>query len=167
MSGPADLTGPMGSCGQGERKCAGTNASDRCDRGLFVVDRLCPSGSTCEDTYCAPPATMLPTQIGQRCDVGGAQELQCEASKTLMLACQPFVDPNNHSLQWFCDKPVGAGGAGTACKQGGECQSGFCGANGTCFVACKGSFECAGGLSCNMVEIAVEDVRVQAGSCVP
>ena len=88
------------------------------------------------------------------------------ASRMLMLECQPFVDPNNRSVQWFCDSPVGAGGPGTSCKQGSECKSGFCGSNGTCFRACKMDFEC-GGLSCNNVEIVVEGVRVQSGSCVP
>jgi hypothetical protein len=166
MAGPADLSGAMGACNEGERKCAGSGASDRCDKGTFVVDRLCPAGSNCEETYCAPPATMLPTQIGQRCDVGGAQEAQCMASKTLALQCQPFIDPNNHSVQWFCAKPVGGGGAGASCKQDGDCQSGFCGSNGTCFVACRMSFEC-GTLQCNQVQIVVEGVRVQSGSCAP
>jgi hypothetical protein len=167
MAGPADLSGPMGSCGAGERKCAGTSASDGCERGMFVVDRQCPAGSICNLTYCAPPATMLPTQIGQRCDVGGPQQVQCMANRTAMLACQPFVDPNDHSLHWFCDKAVGKGGAGTSCKQGSECQSGLCGSNGTCFVACQMDFECTNGLKCDNVQIVVEGVRVQAGSCAP
>ena len=165
MVRPADLSG--GTCGPGERRCAGSTTSDRCEQGGFVVDRKCPGASTCSLTYCTPPATMLPTQIGQRCDVGGAQEAQCMASRMLMLECQPFVDPNNRSVQWFCDSPVGSGGAGASCKQGSECRSGFCGANGTCFHACKLDFQCGNNLKCNSVEIVVEGVRVQSGSCGP
>jgi hypothetical protein len=168
LAGPADLSGPMGTCGPGERKCPAPTASDRCENGTFIVDRECPAGSVCSLTYCAPPVSMLPTQIGQRCDAGnGAQDLQCSASKMLMLTCQPFVNPANKSVQWFCDTPVGAGAAGTACTRASQCRSGICGANGTCFAACQQDFECKNGLHCNGVDILVEGVRVQAGSCVP
>ena len=167
LAGPADLNGPMGSCGAGERKCPAATASDRCEKGVFVVDRQCPAGSTCMLTYCAPPSTMLPTQIGQRCDAGGAQDLQCLANKTLMLECQPFIDPTNRSVQYFCDAPVGSGGAGTSCTRGSECKSGFCATNGTCFSACQQDLECKNGLRCRGVEILVEGVRAQSGSCAP
>jgi hypothetical protein len=162
--GGGDLLGS--SCTEGERRCSAT-ASEDCVKGSFATDRVCPAGSMCMQTYCSPPATMLPTQIGQRCDVGGAQHSQCTANRTLMLECQPFVNPLNLSVQWFCDKPVGTGGAGTKCTMGSECQSGFCGANGTCFRPCRATFECPAGEQCTDVQIVVEGVRVQSGSCVP
>jgi hypothetical protein len=168
LSGPVDLNGPMGTCGAGERKCATASASDICEKGVFILDRACPAGSACTDTYCSPPATMLPSQIGQRCDAnGGAQEVQCSASLKAMLECQPFIDPDNHQVQWFCDTVVGNGVAGTACTKGAQCTSGFCGDNGTCVRACQKDLECKNGMTCKMVNIVVEGVRTQVGSCAP
>jgi hypothetical protein len=168
MAGPVDLSGNMGPCTAGERKCADATASDRCEAGMFVLDRACPSASECASTYCAPPAAMPLTQIGQRCDVGGAADSQCQASRTLLLACQPFVNPSTKMVQWFCDKPVGAGTAGAACTNGAQCRSGFCGSNGTCFRACVTAVDCpVATQKCDTVEIVVEGVRVQTGSCVP
>src|SRR6476646_4421010 len=66
-----DLSGPMGACSPGDSKCAGTAASDRCEGGMFVVDRACPPSSSCTANYCAPPPAMFGTQIGARGDTNG------------------------------------------------------------------------------------------------
>jgi hypothetical protein len=165
-----DLSGPMGACSPGQRKCSGTVASDRCEGGMFVVDRGCPAGSSCMSTYCAPPTAMFGTQVGARCDAnGGAQQLQCMASPTAMLSCQPFVDPSTMSLRWFCDNAVGAGRAGTHCTSGGECRSGVCAVQaGICFDACQRDQDCqlAGGtLTCKSLPITIEGVTVTAKGC--
>jgi hypothetical protein len=169
--GAADLA-PSG-CSGDERSCLGLTASAFCENGAFTPDRTCPSGSSCAQTYCAPPTEQLPTQVGQRCDAsGGAQQLQCSASPTAMLVCQPFVDPSSHKLAFYCDAPVGAGGAGVSCTQGSTCKSGFCGANGTCFSACQTDFECPATstvltFKCTTVDLTVEGVRQSQKSCVP
>jgi hypothetical protein len=109
-----DLAGPLGPCVLGERQCSGTVASDRCEGGMFVVDRDCPSGSDCTGGYCAPPAPVVGTQIGARCDqMGGAQQIQCLAKSGV--SCQPFVDATQKTLRWFCDANVGAGTGATHC----------------------------------------------------
>jgi hypothetical protein len=168
--GVLDLSGPMGTCVQGERKCAGTAASDRCEGGMFIVDRNCPANSSCTGAYCAPPTATFGTQIGARCDAnGGAQQLQCMASPTAMLSCQPFVEPSTMNLRWFCDTPVGAGRAGMQCAKGSDCRSGVCAATTqTCFDACQRDQDCqlgGGTLTCKSVQISVEGVTVTAKGC--
>jgi hypothetical protein len=164
-----DLSGPMGVCTQGQRKCSGTVASDRCEGGMFVVDRTCPADSSCANDYCGPPTATFGTQIGARCDgSGGAQQLQCMASPTAMLSCQPFVDPSTKNLRWFCDSPVATGKAGTHCTSGAQCRSGVCAVNaGLCFDACQRDQDCGlnTGLTCQSLEITVEGVTVTAKGC--
>jgi hypothetical protein len=160
----------MGACAIGERQCTGVVASDRCEGGMFVVDRVCPAGSQCASNYCAPPAPMLGTQIGARCDAqGGAQQLQCMASAQANLSCQPFVDPATHVLRWYCDSSVGAGKAGTHCTRGAECRSGICDAGGLCFDACQRDQDCnlggVGTLTCKLVQITVEGTTYGAKGC--
>lgn len=162
-----DLSGPMGACTQGERKCAGTVASDRCEGGMFVVDRTCPSGSSCANDYCGQPALVLGTQIGARCDLnGGAQQLQCMAKPGL--SCQPFVDPATKNLRWFCDSAVGPGTAITHCTTNAQCRSGVCAVKaGICFDACQRDQDCSltAGLTCQSLEITIEGVTVTAKGC--
>lgn len=163
-----DLAGPMGACSAGQRMCAGTVASDRCEAGVFIVDRVCPPMSQCMSNYCAPPPPVPASQVGQRCDAigGGPQQLACMA--TSGLSCQPFVVPGTGTLRWYCDTSVGAGSAGTHCTKGSECRSGFCGGNGTCFEACQNAGPTtACTLNCQSVELVVEGVKVTAKSCVP
>ena len=166
-----DLSGPMGACTPGERKCAGTAASDRCEGGMFVVDRSCPTGSSCMSNYCAPPTALFGTQVGARCDAnGGAQQLQCMASPTAMLSCQPFVDPSTINLRWFCDAAVGAGRAPAHCAKGSDCRSGVCATTTqSCFDACQRDQDCQLGgsssLTCKSLQITVEGVTVTAKGC--
>ncbi len=165
-----DLAGPLGVCAGAERQCSGTVASDRCEGGMFVVDRSCPMSSSCTNGYCAAPTAMFGTQIGARCDAnGGAQQLQCMASPTLMLSCQPFVDQGTMSLRWFCDTQVGQGRAGAPCTKGAQCKSGVCAAAaGTCFDACQRDQDCqlgGGALTCKSLEITVEGITVTAKGC--
>lgn len=161
------------SCSGDERSCLGATTSAVCQNGAFSPDRSCPSASSCARTYCAPPAQQLPTQVGQRCDAnGGAQDLQCRAQPTPALVCQPFVDPDQHKLAFYCDAPVGAGGAGVTCTLGSQCKSGFCGANGTCFTACQTDFECPATsttflFKCASVDVTVEGLRQSQKSCIP
>ncbi len=166
-----DLSGPMGACSGDERKCSGTTASDRCEGGMFVVDRKCPAASSCTDDYCAPPTAMFGTQIGARCDAnGGAQQLQCMASPTAMLSCQPFVDPMNKNIRWFCDTSVGAGRSTTHCTAGSECRSGVCTDAMTCLDTCQRDEDCLGAstgamLTCKSFSITVEGVTVSQKGC--
>ncbi len=164
-----DLSGAMGACTQGERKCAGIVASDRCEGGMFVVDRICPADSSCANDYCGQPTLVLGTQIGARCDTGGApQQLQCMAKAGL--SCQPFVNPVTKNLRWFCDSDVGAGFASTHCTTGAQCRSGVCATKaGICCDACTTDTDCATigdtGLTCQSLEITVEGVTVTAKGC--
>ena len=164
-----DLSGPMGACTPDQRKCAGTVASDRCEGGMFVVDRTCPANSSCAAAYCGQPTLMLGTQIGARCDAGGgAQQLQCVAKPGL--SCQPFVNPLTKNLRWFCDSNVGAGAASTHCTTGAQCRSGVCATKaGVCFDACQIDQDCASvgdtGLTCQSLEITVEGVTVTQKGC--
>ncbi|MCU1282575.1 MAG: hypothetical protein JWM53_6121 [bacterium] len=168
-----DLAGPMGACSAGQRQCSATVASDRCEGGMFVVDRVCPNASRCANDYCAAPTAMFGTQIGARCDAnGGAQQLQCMASPTSMLSCQPFVDPPTKNLRWFCDTVVGQGRAGAPCAKNADCRSGVCaagnGGGGACFDACQRDQDCqlgGGSLTCRSVQITVEGVTVTAKGC--
>ena len=163
-----DLAGPMGACNSGDRKCAGTVASDRCEAGMFVVDRSCPKGSQCSDNYCAPPPPVPVSEIGQRCDTvgGGPQQVACTAQPGL--SCQPFVVPGSHDLRWYCDTAVGPAAAGFPCTRGSDCKSGFCGGNGTCFEACQQAGPGSGCmLRCQSVDLVVEEVKVTAKSCIP
>lgn len=164
-----DLAGPLGPCTAGERQCSGTVASDRCEAGMFVVDRQCPAGSQCTSSYCAAPATMVGTQLGLRCDAqGGPQQIQCLAKPGV--SCQPFVEPATRNLRWFCDTAVGSGTASTHCTKGSECRSGVCAVQaGICFDACQQTSDCtlAGtpGLTCQSMSITVEGVTVTAKGC--
>ena len=167
----ADLAGPMGTCTGDQRKCSGTAASDRCEGGMFVVDRQCPAASSCMNDYCAPPTATFGTQIGARCDAnGGAQQLQCMASPTAALSCQPFVDPATKNVRWFCDTAVGAGRAMTMCTMGAECRSGVCTDAGNCFDACQRDQDRVSAgtgavLTCKSFNITVEGVTVSAKGC--
>jgi hypothetical protein len=164
-----DLSGPMGACTGDQRQCSGPVASDRCQGGMFVVDRTCPKGSSCTADYCAPPPRVFGApQVGARCDAnGGAQQIQCMAVP--MLSCQPFVDGPSHTLRWFCDSSVGAGTAATPCTSGSECRSGVCAIiAGVCFDACQSDADCravAANLTCKSLAITVEGVAVTADGC--
>jgi hypothetical protein len=162
-----DLSGPGGPCNSGQRSCAGTESSERCENGMFVVDRVCPYNSECMQTYCAPPTPVASSSIGERCDTnGGPQQLLCLAQPGL--SCQPFVDPLAHSLRFFCDKAIGAGVAGSPCTRGNECRSGFCASNGTCFEGCLASgFGTGCLLTCKSVDITVEGIKQTVKSCAP
>ena len=166
-----DLAGPMGTCSPGDRKCAGAAASDRCEGGMFVVDRACPSASSCANNYCAPPTPMFGTQLGARCDAnGGAQQLQCMASPVANLTCQPFVDPSTKDIRWFCDNAVAPAKAPTHCTKNSECRSGVCAVKaGVCFDACQQNQDCqlSGGstLTCQSLEITIEGVTITAKGC--
>lgn len=166
-----DLSGPLGACSAGQRQCSGTVASDRCEGGMFVVDRQCPAGSACTSSYCAPPPTMLGTQIGLRCDgQGGPQQAQCLAKAGA--SCQPFVDAATRNLRWFCDTNVGGGTATARCTRGSECRSGVCAVQaGICFDACQQNNDCTldgtPGLTCQSMAITVEGVTVTAKGCHP
>jgi hypothetical protein len=168
-----DLAGPMGACTGDQRKCSGTAASDRCEGGMFVVDRTCPANSSCTNDYCAPPTTTFGTQLGARCDAnGGAQQLQCMASPTAMLSCQPFVEVGSKNLRWFCDTAVGPGKAGTACTKGSECRSGVCASApaSVCLDTCQRDQDCQLGsvgsmLTCKSMQITVEGVTVTQKGC--
>lgn len=165
-----DLSGPMGTCSPGDRKCAGAAASDRCEGGMFVVDRACPATSSCAADYCAPPPAQFGTQIGARCDAnGGAQQLQCMASPAASLSCQPFVDPATKNIRWFCDNGVGPGHYQTHCTKNAECRSGVCAVKaGVCFDACQRDQDCqlaASTLTCQSLEITIEGVTVTAKGC--
>ena len=164
-----DLAGPMGACMQGERKCAGAVASDRCEGGMFVVDRTCPANSSCAADYCGQPTLVLGTQVGARCDAGGgAQQLQCMAKPGL--SCQPFVNPLTKNLRWFCDSAVGGGSAAMHCTMNAQCRSGICSTKaGICFDACQLDQDCTSigdvGLTCQSLEITVEGVTVTQKGC--
>ena len=163
-----DLSGPMGTCGPAERKCAGTAASDRCEGGMFVVDRACPPGSSCADNYCGQPAPIFGTQVGMRCDVpNGAQQIQCLAKPGV--ACQPFVDATGKNLRWFCDTAVGPGTGKITCTRGSECRSGVCTLQGVCLDTCQQNGDCQlAGLAnatCQSMTITVEGVTVTQKGC--
>jgi len=166
-----DLSGPMGTCGPDERKCAGTAASDRCEGGMFVVDRACPPGSSCTDNYCGQPAPVFGTQVGMRCDVpNGAQQIQCMASPTANLSCQPFVDPATKNVRWFCDTAVAPGKAHSPCTKNSDCRSGVCSVkSGVCFDACQADSDCRIGgnttATCQSLEITIEGVTITAKGC--
>jgi len=166
-----DLSGPMGSCTGDERKCAGGAASDRCEGGVFVVDRECPNASTCTNDYCAPPTPMFGTQLGMRCDAqGAATQAACIADRAAMLTCQPFVDPSAHKIRWFCDKAVGAGAGGASCTAGSECMSGVCTVGGVCLQTCNSDGDCrlvspSSTQTCKSFSITVEGVTVTQKGC--
>ncbi len=172
---PRDFTVP-GSCTDGDRKCEGTK-SQICQGGTFKTDRACPSGSTCTGGFCQPPMMSL-NGTGTGCSVdtgGGPQPLENACFQgggtTNSLSCQPFVDAAG-GVTWVCDAPVGTGLPGTMCTEGGQCRSGFCGSNGTCFRGCASSQDCPRDntgqqLQCTTVTITVEGVTVMAQSCTP
>jgi hypothetical protein len=165
-----DLSGPMGSCTPDQRKCAGAAASDRCEAGMFVVDRACPPGSSCANDYCAPPTAMFGTQIGARCDAnGGAHQLQCMASPMANLTCQPFVDPGTKNVRWFCDTAVAPGKTRSPCTRNNECRSGVCAVSaGVCFEACQRDQDCqlgGGTATCQSLQITIEGVTITGKGC--
>jgi len=165
-----DLSGPMGNCSGDQRKCAGSAASDRCEGGVFVVDRACPPESSCANDYCGAPAPKFGTQIGARCDAnGGAQQLQCMASPTANLTCQPFVDPATKNVRWFCDTAVAPGKAHSPCTKNSDCRSGVCSVkSGVCFDACQRDQDCqlgGGTLTCQSLEITIEGVTLTGKGC--
>ena len=166
---PPDLTVLGGSCGGDERAClAGGGASERCAGEVFVIDRSCPGESSCAGGFCQPPPEGT-GMLGRRCDEGGvAAEPQCQPTLPGDPTCTPFVGADGDAA-WYCAKPVGAGGPGSACTAGNACRSGFCGSNGTCFRACQSDCPMVGGtqLHCAPVTIHVEGRELLARSCVP
>jgi hypothetical protein len=173
LATPTDLTGSDLSpvCIDGQRICLAQSGSGVCMGGQFTLDRKCPADSICQKGFCRAPTSGSMPPLGSPCDTGGAQENQCFASVTDQLSCQPFVNPSSKAVSWACEKPVGAGVPGTACTEGAQCRSGFCGDNGTCFRACHVDTDCpqTNGqlLHCADVKITVEGVAVTTGSCVP
>jgi len=175
--GPAMDLEPV--CMPGQRTCLAQSGSADCDQGQFKLDRKCPNMSMCMTGYCQPPPQSSTSSIGVTCDVGGSaapRENDCfpmTGGTANTLSCQPFVDPATKKVSWFCDDQVGTGLPGTACTQGDQCRSGFCGSNGTCFRACLDQMDCplmgSTGLlyRCELVDIVVEGVKVTAKSCIP
>jgi hypothetical protein len=160
-------------CQPGERACSttATAASARCEGGKFAADRLCPSQSVCMTGYCQPPPQNPGGGAGDPCDGnGGPRENDCTFFSQL-LSCQPFVDPASKMVSWVCDNEVGMGLPGATCTKGGQCRTGFCGSNGTCYRGCLSAQDCPinGGvvLQCAPVSITVEGVSVTANSCIP
>jgi hypothetical protein len=154
--GLADLGATPGTpCSGDARACLGTAASGFCSGGTLALDRTCPSQSSCAATYCAPPASRPGSQVGERCDSGGAPaDRRCLANLADMLTCQPFVNPGTHKLAWFCAPAVGSGS--TRCTRGADCRSGVCADTGSCFAGCPGGFS---------VHVTVEGVTESAKSC--
>jgi hypothetical protein len=176
-SGAADLAlvadlGHSGECAAGERRCvtAPSPTSEACVDGSFTADRPCPYfafNASCANGYCAGPATKAAS-----CDQGGAADVDCANSGgPVRYSCEPFItDAATAAVAWWCAVAITAavGGAGTACTSDGDCRTGFCGANGTCFVACRAATDCpTARLRCAAVTITVEGVTVHARSCVP
>lgn len=160
-----------GVCRPEDRACLATDTiSAACVGGQLVIDRRCPADSSCRGGYCTPPPEDTPP-AGSPCGIGGPQDSQCWSSS---YACQPFVtSPAQRSVGWVCARAVGQGLPGAPCTSGGQCRSGFCGSNGTCFHACQSVFDCPNQngpgtrLKCSAVQIVVEGVPITAKSCIP
>jgi hypothetical protein len=164
--GLEDLGATAGTPCSGEaRTCLGTASSGFCRGGVLVLDRTCPSQSSCVATYCAPPPHVL-TQIGERCDIGGdPRDGRCLANLAERLTCQPFVS-GGKELAWYCDRAVGSGGGGNPCSRATDCRSGVCADTGFCFAGCRDDFDCpARPLHCISVHVTVEGVTETAKSC--
>jgi hypothetical protein len=154
-------------------------ASQGCDaNGQWRTERHCPygdgkgDGAMCTNDYCAPPATLMPTD----CGTAGPTEQQCEqlvaGSQGHHFSCQPFIADAKSpaTVAWWCAVPatLGTGVAGTACTLNSQCHTGFCGSNGTCFWACRNATECRlGTLQCSEVTIHVEGQSITTRSCIP
>jgi hypothetical protein len=167
---PGDLSMSSPMCTDGKRACSGSKAeSVVCESGMFVADRMCPTGSTCADGVCGLPASG-PNNSGRSCMsvIGGATATLCFQGAMMPVPdCQPFVQMG--SIVWECAPPVGNGGVGVSCTKGAECRSGFCGSNGTCYRACVFATDCpnsGGKWVCSPVQISVEGVQTTANSCV-
>jgi hypothetical protein len=161
-------------CNAGDRLCLANTGSAACVDGHYVLDRKCPPDSVCAAGYCQAPPMSPATLVGQGCDLGGGpQENNC-FSQVDTLSCQPFVSNGGPTdVTWICDKAVGQGLPGSACTQGSDCRSGFCGSNGTCFRTCQTNADCPfqgntpNRFNCSNVTIVVEGVTVMAKSCIP
>jgi hypothetical protein len=160
-------------CAPDTRSCISTpiEASESCLNGTFVPSRPCPSASTCMDGYCQPPPAASTGQ-GTPCDTNNGQPLEndCSSLSQVQPSCEPFVNPADKSVSWFCDDPVGVGLPGSPCTSGKQCRTGFCGSNGTCFRGCVTDMDCPNNgrqLVCQTVDIEVEGVKVSAQSCIP
>jgi hypothetical protein len=158
-------------CAAGERSCT-TTGSERCQAGILTADRTCPDSSMCTNGYCSVPPGGIGQTMGKSCAFGGgASQATCQTGASSPETCQPFIAAAGPPAQvtWVCDTSVGAGVAGTACTNDTDCNSGFCGGNGTCFVACVTVGECGGSMQmqCKQVAIMVEGSPVMASSCIP
>jgi hypothetical protein len=175
MSGPKqpDLSTPPG-CASGPRVCLASGASASCMGGGYVIDRKCPTGSTCSDGFCSPPAqgTFPPQGMGCTGNVGGGGGNNPNENICIFVnqaySCQPFI--LSGALDWVCAAAVGTGTPGTTCTVGADCRTGFCGDNGTCFRGCNNDSDCPNTgqtLTCQTVNITVEGQTISAKSCVP
>jgi hypothetical protein len=173
MSGSVDLSPPANQCTDGQRSCGpAAKASEDCMSGAFVPDRACPQASMCADGYCAAPPASGSTNTGKSCETGNTvSDTSCKSGSGPSGTCQPFITAAGPpaTVTWVCDTPVGAGVAGTACTENQACGSGFCGSNGTCFVACFTDLECPDPMhmQCVSETIVVEGSPVVANSCIP
>ncbi len=164
-TGGPDLAKPGDSCTA--RTCSSVGSAS-CENGVSTPDRKCPQLSDCVSGYCQPPplSNDLP---GRDCDILGPNENLCLADKNTTNSCQPFV--SGATVVWRCTHAVGVGAVGTPCAHGGQCRSGFCGSNGTCFRACATQSDCptSGTVKriCTEVEITVEGETLTVKSCVP
>lgn len=167
---PPDFAVPA--CVEGARFC-NDNKIIACEKGDFVLDRQCPSGSSCVDASCQPPPLNPATGLaGSNCKGdNGPSENFCLAVTGLNLSCQPFLSGGD--VLWRCATAVGAGVPATQCDpdEGAKCRTGFCGDNGTCFRTCVDDNQCPNfgnqQTTCKSTNILVEGKTVSAKSCVP
>jgi hypothetical protein len=169
-----DLALPKPICSGTERGCL-TGASGHCENGTLKQDRQCPMSSPCQSGYCQSPP-LSSNNVGKLCAyMGIATEALCVmgigGGGTTAPSCQPFFNAGANDPKWVCAAPIGVGLPGTACTQGSQCRSGFCGSNGTCFRACFSAGDCPtqGSTSwkCVPVGIVVEGHSLNAQSCIP
>jgi hypothetical protein len=175
---PPDLAHP-GECGPSERSCTNTPypTSENCVNNMYAADRTCPfgsltlSGSSCANGYCKAPTGQGIVSCASN---GGGRDTTCTQNQSnptsRALSCQPFVtDAAKGTLSWVCAiaATTARGTAGDSCTSGSECHTGFCGANGTCFMACQSDNDCPGQIGCGTTKITVEGVTVSTKSCIP
>src|SRR3954471_5392775 len=84
-------------CSGDQRQCLASTGSASCAGGQFMLDRKCPTSSTCKTGYCQPPAVSTMTAEGHGCAPGpGPQENAClntggPGPSADPLSCQPFI----------------------------------------------------------------------------